>query len=99
MPFWLAAVLGGLVQITGSLVGRVMLSLGLGLAVFTGVDASITFARDQLVASIGGLPANAIAVASAMKLGVCVSILTSALAMRVLIEGMSGGTLKKWVQT
>jgi hypothetical protein len=37
MPFWIATILGGLVQIAGHLVGRVLISLGLGYVTFTGV--------------------------------------------------------------
>lgn len=98
MPFWLAALLGGLLQITGSLVGRVLVSLGFSLVVFSGVDTSIEWARDFLLARVSGLPANAVAVASAMKLGVCISILSSALAARLLLSGLSSGTVKRWVQ-
>lgn len=98
MPLFIAALLGGLVQSAGSIVGRVLLSLGIGYVVFSGVDTSITFARDFLVARIGAMPANAVAAASLMKVGVCISILTSALAARLVLEGLSGGALKRMVQ-
>lgn len=98
MPFFVASLLGGLIQIAGTLVGRVMLSLGFSYVAFTGVDTSIEWARDFLVTKIGALPANAVAVASSMKLGVCISILTSALAARMLMQGLTSGTVRKWIQ-
>jgi hypothetical protein len=98
MPFFVSALLGGLIQIAGSLAGRVMLSLGFSFVAFSGVDTSITWARDFLVDKIGVLPANAVAVAGTMKLGVCISILTSALAARMLMQGLTSGTVRKWIQ-
>lgn len=97
MPLFLAALLGGLIQACGSLVGRVLVSLGVGYVAYSGVDTSITWARDFLLDRIGALPANAIAVASTMKLGVCISILTSAILARMVLGGLTNGTLKRMV--
>lgn len=97
MPLFLAALLGGLIQACGSLVGRVLVSLGIGYVAYSGVDTSITWARDFLLARIGSLPSNAIAVASTMKLGVCISILTSAILARMVLGGLTNGTLKRMV--
>lgn len=98
MPLFLAALLGGLIQACGSLVGRVLVSLGIGYVAYSGVDTSITWARDFVLARIGDLPANAIAVASTMKIGVCISILTSAILARMVLGGLTNGTLKRMVQ-
>lgn len=97
MPLWVAALIGGLVQAAGTLVGRILVSLGFGYVAFTGVDTGITWARDSLLTAVGALPANAIAVAATMKLGTAVSILTSALAARMLLQGLTGGTLRRLV--
>jgi len=97
MPLFIAALIGGLVQAAGTLVGKVMLSLGIGYVAFTGVDASITFARDALIQSFQALPPIAFQVAGAMKLGVCVSIVTSALIARMTLNGLTSGTIKKMV--
>jgi hypothetical protein len=98
MPIFIAALIGGLVQAAGSLVGRVLLSLGLGYVVFSGVDVSITFARDFVVSKISASHAQTVAVASACKVGVCLSIIFSALTMRLVFGGMqSGGVLRKMV--
>jgi len=98
MPAFIAALLGGLLQLVGSFVGRVMISLGLSFATYTGVDTVLNLAKAQLLTGITGLPATAVAVASSMKLGVCISILTSALAARLLMAGLQSGTVKRWVQ-
>lgn len=98
MPLFLAALLGGLVDIAGTLVGRVLVSLGIGYAVFSGVDTSLAFAKTYAVNSLQGLPAQALAVAGAMKIGVAISILVSALSARLVLNGMTGGALKRMVQ-
>lgn len=95
MPLWVAAIIGGLIQAAGTLVGRVLVSLGFGYTVFSGIDTSITWARDQVLSHIGQLPATAIQLAGLMQVGTALSILTSALAVRMLLNGLQGGTLRK----
>lgn len=97
MPFFVAALLGALIQAAGTIVGKVLISLGMGYFVFTGIDVSITFARDFLLTKVSGLPTQAIAAAGAMKVGVCISILTSALVARMTLQGLTGGTLRRLV--
>lgn len=97
MPLWVAAIVGGLIQAAGTLVGRVLISLGFGYVVFSGVDVGLGALRDAVVSNIGGLPAAAVGVASTAKVGVCISILFSALSARLLLNGLTGGVLKRLV--
>lgn len=97
MNLFIASLLGALIQIAGTLVGKVLLSLGFGYVVFSGVDASIAFAKAQFVGHIGALPAAAVGVMAVMKVGTCVSMLTSAVAMRLMLAGLTSGTLRKMV--
>lgn len=97
MPLWVAAIIGGLIQAAGTLVGRVLVSLGFGYVAFSGVDTGIEWARDSLISAVGTLPALAVSVAATMKLGTAVSILTSALAARMLLGGLTSGTIKRMV--
>jgi len=95
MPLFIAALIGALIQAAGSLVGQVLISLGIGYVVFSGVDASIGWARDFAVANISALDANTVQALGLMKIGVCISMLTSALVARLTIKGMTGGTIKR----
>jgi hypothetical protein len=97
MQIFIAALIGALVQAAGSLVGRVLLSLGFGYMVFTGVDTSIAWARDFVVSRIAASHAQTVAAAGALKVGTCISILTSALTARLMLNGLTGGTLKRMV--
>lgn len=98
MPLFIAALLGGLVQAAGTLVGKVLISLGIGYVAYQGLDTSLTWLSTQISASAGALPAQAIAVLSALKVGSGVSVLISALSARLVLNGMTSGTIKKMVQ-
>lgn len=97
MPLFIAALIGGLVQAAGTLVGKVLLSLGIGYVTFTGLDASIEWARAYVVSHISATGGNALAAASALKLGTVISILTSALSARLVLNGMTSGAVKRMV--
>lgn len=97
MPLIIAALWGALVSLVGTIVGRVLVSLAIGYATFSGIDASLTWAKNQFLSGLSGLPADAIGLAHTMKLGVCVSMLLAALTTRLLIAGMTSGSLKRMV--
>jgi len=98
MPLFLAALIGALVDACGTLVGRVLVSLGIGYVAFSGVDVSIEWARDYAVQSFSGLPPQALAVAGALQIGTAISILSSALTTRMVLQGLTGGTIRRMVQ-
>ena len=98
MPLIIAALWGALLSIAGSLVGRVLLSLGIGYLTFTGVDASIGWAKTAFLSGLTGIPAAAVGLAGLMKVGVCVSMLLSAVTARVTLAGMqAGGSMSKMI--
>lgn len=97
MPVFIAALLGGLIQAAGTLVGRVLISLGFGYVTFTGLDTSLAWVRSMIAANFGGIPAQGMAVLSGAGVGSAVSIVLSAIAARMLLDGLTGGTLKKMV--
>lgn len=97
MPLFIGALLGALIQAAGTIAGRVLISLGIGFISFQGLDTSIVWAKSLIISNISATSANTIAAASAMKIGTCISILTSALTARLILNGLTGGTLKKLV--
>lgn len=98
MPAFMAALLGALVSAVGTLVGRVLVSLGLGYVAYQGIDTSITWARDFAISKFAALNGNALAIASTLQLGTVISILSSALLARMVLQGLTGGTIKRLVQ-
>jgi hypothetical protein len=97
MPIFIASLIGGLVQAAGTLVGRVLLSLGIGYLTYTGVDASLAWVRDQVVAASGGLPGQTLAVLGALRAGSGLSVVFSALAARLVLSGLTSGSIKRMV--
>jgi hypothetical protein len=98
MPIFIAALIGALVEVAGTLVGKVLVSLGIGLAVYTGVDASITWAKDMALANISSLPSDAVGILSTMKVGVFISMISSAFVVRMTMQGLTSGAVKRMVQ-
>ena len=97
MPAILMDLLGGLIQITASIAGRALVALGIGVATYTGLNASLDWLKSNAVAAAQGLPADVLGMLSTMKVGQCISIITSAIVARSIINGVQSDTVKKWV--
>lgn len=94
----LLAMLGGmLLQIAGSWVLQVITSLGVGVVAYKGVDVTLGWLKDQVVANSAGLPADLLGMMATMKVGASISIVLSAITVRLVSQGMKSGTVKKWV--
>jgi hypothetical protein len=97
MPIFLAALLGGLIQVTGSIVGRVLISLGIGFVAFSGLQVGMDALKAQAFAAIGALPPALVGLAGMMKIGTAVNIIFAALIARMLLAGMMSGTVRRMV--
>ncbi|GGH67621.1 hypothetical protein GCM10010975_37590 [Comamonas phosphati] len=90
MPVFLASLGGMFLNLAGSLVGQVLVALGLSLVTYTGVDMALDKLKSDAVTALLGLPPDLVALLSFMKVGVAISIVTSAVAVRMGLDGMSG---------
>jgi len=97
MHILLAAIGGVLLQIAASLVGRVLTALGLGVAVYTGMSTSLDWLKAQAIEKALLLPPEILGMLSIMKVGESISLLFSAVLARMVINGMSSDTVKRWV--
>jgi hypothetical protein len=97
MPVFLAALIGGLVSAVGSITGRVLVALGIGFVAFTGIDTGLGELKALVVNSGNALPAQIIGMLGVLKVGTCINILFSALTARLVIQGLTSGTLKRMV--
>lgn len=99
MPAFVAMLLGGLVEIAGSLAGRVLLSLGFGILEFTGVSVTLSWLKTQVLSAASGLTGDLLGLLAYMKVGEAISILFSALLVRLTLNGLSaGGSISKLVR-
>jgi len=97
MPLFLAALLGALIQGAGTLVGKVLISLGIGYVAYTGIDIMLTAAKDQFIADVGGLGTTVVQLAGVLQIGTCINILASAFLARLVVKGLTDGKLTSMV--
>lgn len=97
MPVFVAAFLGGLINIAGTIAGQVLIAVGISVVTYSGVSSTLDWLRDQAVASLTGLPSEMIGMIAYMGVGQCISIISSALVVRQTLSGLTGGTIKRWV--
>lgn len=91
MPIWVASLMGGLVQVAGTLVGRVLLALGVSFLSYQGIDTSLTWLSSQIASAFAGLPAQVVSVLSAAGVGSALGIVMSALAARLVLDSLTSG--------
>lgn len=97
LPVIAAAAIGGLISVTGTIVGRVLVALGVGVVTYTGVQAGIDSILANLDSAIAGVPADILGLLGFMKVGEALNIIISAMSARMLLNGLTGDTIKKWV--
>lgn len=95
MPFIVAILLQGLLHLVGSMAGRVLVALGIGVVTYTGINAGLNFAKSQALSALQNT--EWVAVLSYMKVGVAINIVFSAILARAVIQGLQGDTVKRWV--
>lgn len=98
MPLFISALLGGLINIAGTLAGRVMLGLGITAVTYTGISASLDWLSSQAISNLGGLPATVLAVLGLLKVGPAISLIVSATAWKFTLDGLTSGALTRWVK-
>lgn len=97
MPVFVAAIGGMLINLVGTLVGRVLIALGISVVTYTGITVTLDALKDQAISAFSGLPPEVFGILGILKVGQCISIVTSAIAAKLVIDGLSGDTIKKWI--
>lgn len=97
IPVIVASLIGGLISVTGTIVGRVLVALGVGVVTYTGVQVGIDSLLSNLDSAISGVPADILGLLGFMRVGEAMNIIISAMSARMLLNGLQGDTIKKWV--
>lgn len=97
MPLFLAALLGGLVSAAGSFIGRALIALGIGYVSYTGISALLGWIKGQVISHLVGAPANVVAIMGLLKIDVAVSIIFSAFAARLVLQGLTSDKVTRMV--
>lgn len=99
MPWIVSVLLGGLLQIAGSLVGRVVIALGFGFVEYVGISALVDSVKAQATGLIQSVGASSLADwAGFFRIDVHISIVISAIGAKVLLSALSGDKVRKLVQ-
>lgn len=78
MPILVASILGGLAQVAGSLVGRVLLALGISYVTFKGFGVATDFIKGQVQTSINSMPAEVVSLLGFLWVDKAISLVFSA---------------------
>lgn len=97
MPLFVALIMRGLLWAAGSIAGQVLLRLGIGVATYVGMNTSLSYLKSQAVAALQGMGADVVNLLSYMKVGVAISIVTSAIVARAVVTGVTSDKVKRWV--
>ncbi len=97
MPVFIAAIGGMLINLVGTLVGRVLIALGISVITYTGISTTLDFLKAQAIGAFAGLPPEVFGMLGVLRVGQCISIVTSAIAAKMVIDGVTSDTFKKWV--
>ncbi|WP_324761327.1 DUF2523 domain-containing protein [Ralstonia pickettii] len=105
MPFaalLASAIVGFLAQACVSLVGRVLVALGIGFVMYTGVDAMMSGIKTlflQYVSGMGSFPSvNVVGILGVLKVGTSMNMILTTLGVRASLSGLSGGSVRKMIQ-
>lgn len=99
MPWIISILLAGLLRIVGSIVGRVLLALGFGFVEYTGISLLIESAKQSAGSLIGSVGTSAIADwAGFFRIDQHVSIVISAIGVKVMLNALGGASAKRLVQ-
>lgn len=99
MPLIVSALLGGLLQIAGSLVGRVLLALGFGFVEYVGISTLLDHVKQHATGLIGAVGTSSLAEwAGFFRIDVHLSIILSAIGVKVMLNALGGDKVRRLVQ-
>lgn len=96
MPF-IAALAGMLMTLTSSLVGRVLLALGMGYVTYKGVGTSIDWLLQSIKTNMAGLDPQILQFLAFLWVDKAISMVFAAFAAASLIKMAGGSSLTKLV--
>ncbi|WP_018412401.1 DUF2523 domain-containing protein [Methyloversatilis thermotolerans] len=97
IPIIAASSIGGiLLSIVTSLVGRVLLALGLGLVTYQALDPLLETFKSSYFSQLSGLPSEIAGFVGLLRVGEAVQIIFAALATKLFMSGVQG-LIKRWV--
>jgi hypothetical protein len=96
MPaFLIPAIAGALLSVAASLVGRIIVALGMGLVAYSGINTALSYFQTTFTNAMGGAGATLAGMCGVLQLDTCLAIFTAAALAKLAIAGASSGTIKR----
>ena len=98
LPLIIGSLVGGLASAAGSMVGRVLISLGVTFVVYNGADTMLEWVRDSVLSKFSLLPPELYTVINLLQVPAVVNVYFSAWLATITIAGLQSGSFVKQVQ-
>jgi hypothetical protein len=96
MPAFIAALIGGIGLSIPSIVARVLTALSIGVVIYSGQQVLLGWVGTEVRGGVSGLPSDVLAWIILLKVDICINILLSALAARLIVDGVAASGIAKW---
>lgn len=96
MPLLIPVFLGALAAAAGSIAGRVLIALGISAVTYVGVQASLGWAESFIASRWSALPAQAVAVLGALRVGEDIGIIFGACLAKMTLNGLTSDSFTVW---
>lgn len=97
MPVLIAAIWGGLATVLGSMVGRVLLALGIGYVTYSGFDVGVTWLLNQIKGNFSGMPSDIVSFLAWLWVDRAIGLVFSAYSAALAIRMAGATTMTKMV--
>lgn len=96
MPF-LMPLLGGLLSICSTMVGRVLLALGIGYVTFSGFDLTVAWLLTSIKNSFAGMPSEVVSFLAYLWVDKAIGMIFSAYSAAMLVKLAGNASITKMV--
>lgn len=86
MMRFLMPLLGGLITIAGTMVGRVLIALGMGYATFRGFQVTVDWLLSQIKGNVGAMPTEVISFLGYLWVDRAIGMIFSAYSAAILVK-------------
>lgn len=98
MPYIVSILVGALLQVVGSFIGRALLALGFGFVEYKGISYLINSVLDQAKGLLGTLGASMLGEwAGFFRIDQHLSIVLSAIGVKILLNALGGDKVRRLV--
>lgn len=91
-------IIGALISVAASLVGRIIMALAIGGVTYVGLNAALDVFKGYFNSAMGSAGPILAGMAGTLKLDVCMSIFIAAGLARLAIAGATSDTFKKFAR-